>query len=273
MSTALTYSDLNSAEQSAYDVCLRQYLKASAAQERLLADNTMQRADVAEAAMKRLTPPYHTNAWAAVKVAYYYGKISVTTWRHTQARTRLETFIRTQAQQRGCTAFVRDSFPQFPPHVEPWKNLRLNVTTSHAYPEALHTIIATFRRAAPEERLTLLLDYARRLPELPAEMASARDTMEQVNECQTPVFLLAQLHAGKVHYYLDVPQEAPTVRGFAGLLYQGLNGATPTEIAAIPNDLDLQLDLQKVLSPLRLIGLTALASRMKNQARALAATV
>ena len=60
------------------------------------------------------------------------------------------------------------------------------------------------------------------------------------------------------------------VRGFAGILYEGLNGAPPTAIVATPNDLYQQLGLHKVLSPLRLRGLTALLSRMKRNAHELA---
>ena len=142
--------------------------------------------------------------------------------------------------------------------------------TEQACPEALQEIIETFRDAAPEERLDMLLEYALNMPELPEELHSARDTMEQVHECQTPVFLLARLCDGKVHYYIDVPREAPTVRGFAGILQEGLNGATPAAIIATPNDLYQQLGLHKVLSPLRLRGLTALLSRMKRNARELA---
>ena len=142
--------------------------------------------------------------------------------------------------------------------------------TDHACPEALQEIIETFRDAAQEERLDILLEYAMNLPDLPEELHSARDTMEQVHECQTPVFLLAKLRDGKVHYYIDVPREAPTVRGFAGILYEGLHGATPEAITATPNDLYQQLGLHKVLSPLRLRGLTALLSRMKRNARELA---
>jgi len=141
--------------------------------------------------------------------------------------------------------------------------------TDHAYPEALQEIIETFRDASQEERLDMLLEYAMNLPELPEELHNARDTMEQVHECQTPVFLLAKLLDATVHYYLDVPREAPTVRGFAGILYEGLNGAPPEAIIAVPNDLYQQLGLHKVLSPLRVRGLTALLNRMKRNAREL----
>src|SRR5215475_14815823 len=139
-----------------------------------------------------------------------------------------------------------------------------------ACPDALQEIIETFHDAAPEERLDILLEYALSMPDLPEELLSARDTMEQVHECQTPVFLRANLCDNKVYYYIDVPREAPTVRGFASILYEGLNGASPEAIVAIPNDLYQQLGLHKVLSPLRLRGLTALLNRMKRNARELA---
>jgi cysteine desulfuration protein SufE len=138
------------------------------------------------------------------------------------------------------------------------------------WPEALQEIIETFHDASPEERLDILLEYALDLPDLPEELQNARDTMEQVHECQTPVFLLARLEDGKVYYHIYVPREAPTVRGFAGILYDGLNGAPPAAIVATPNDLYQQLGLHRVLSPLRLRGLTALLSRMKRNAQELA---
>jgi cysteine desulfuration protein SufE len=139
--------------------------------------------------------------------------------------------------------------------------------TEAQWPEALQEIVDVFDDAAPDERLDMLLEYALSMPDLPEELQSARDTMEQVHECQTPVFLLSTLKEGRVYYYLDVPREAPTVRGFAGILYEGLNGASPEAIAATPNDLYQRLGLHKVLSPLRLRGLTALLSRMKRQAQ------
>lgn len=143
----------------------------------------------------------------------------------------------------------------------------------HIPPQALQEIIEMFDDAPPEERLDILLEFALSMPDLPEDLHDARDSMEQVHECQSPVFLLAKLEEGKVYYYLDVPREAPTVRGFAGILYEGLNGACPEAIAAIPNDLYQRMGLHKVLSPLRLRGLTALLGRMKRNAAELAQAV
>jgi cysteine desulfuration protein SufE len=108
------------------------------------------------------------------------------------------------------------------------------------------------------------------MPDLPDELHDARDRMEQVHECQSPVFLLAKMEDGNIYYHLDVPREAPTVRGFAGILHEGLNGAKPEAIVATPNDLYQRMGLHKVLSPLRLRGLTALLGRMKRNAQELA---
>jgi len=117
---------------------------------------------------------------------------------------------------------------------------------------------------------TDILAYAGTLPDLPVELQQARDTMEQVDECAIPVFLSAQLHEGTVHYAIDVPRDAPTMRGFAALLHAGLHGATPAAIAATPDDLCQQLGLQQALGALRVRGLTALLMRMKRNAHDLA---
>ena len=138
-------------------------------------------------------------------------------------------------------------------------------------PGALQGIIEEFSDALPEERLELLLEFAMELPDLPEELHHARDTMEQVHECQSPVFLHASLQDGRMVYHIDVPREAPTVRGFAGILRSGLNGATPAAVAATPTNLYQQLGLHRVISPLRLRGLTALLHRMKRNAKELAA--
>ena len=142
--------------------------------------------------------------------------------------------------------------------------------TEAQWPEGLQDIIDMFSNAAPDERLDMLLEFAIDMPDLPEELGDARDRMEQVHECQTPVFLLATMEDGKVYYCLDVPRESPTVRGFAAILCEGLNGASPEAIAAVPNDLSQRLGLHKVLSPLRLRGLTALLNRMKRNAQELA---
>jgi cysteine desulfuration protein SufE len=137
-------------------------------------------------------------------------------------------------------------------------------------PPALQAIIDEFRQAAPRERLDYLLEYALELPDLPARLHGHRDLMEQVHECQTPVFIHSELKDGVVEFYLDIPKESPTVRGYAGVLVAGFDQATPQQVLETPNDVYHLLGLQEVISPQRLRGLHALLVHMKRQVATLA---
>jgi cysteine desulfuration protein SufE len=136
-------------------------------------------------------------------------------------------------------------------------------------PIALQSIIADFRDAAPRDRMEYLLEYAMSLPPLPERLQAQRDQMEQVHECQTPVFLFTELEDGKVNFYLDIPPESPTVRGYASILVDGLNGASAQDVLDTPDDVYTLLGLQEVITPQRIRGLHALLGYMKKQVRKL----
>ncbi len=91
--------------------------------------------------------------------------------------------------------------------------------------------------------------------------------MEQVHECQAPVFLHTEISDGCVQFYFDIPPESPTVRGYAAILAAGLNGVSPDEILAAPDDVYILLGLHEALTPQRLRGLHALRGYMKRQVR------
>ncbi len=133
-------------------------------------------------------------------------------------------------------------------------------------PTRLNEIIEDMRGASREEKLELLLDFANTLPVLPEWLQGKRDEMEQVHECMTPVFVYAERSGQRLVFHLDVPPESPTVRGFAELLRQGLNGATPEQVLQVPDDLAERMQLQNVLSPRRVGGLRYLLAHMKRLA-------
>lgn len=132
-------------------------------------------------------------------------------------------------------------------------------------PAPLRTVVDEFRSSTPRERLELLLEYSQDLPDLPDDIAAKRDEMEQVHECQTPVFLATELEDGKVHFHLDIPEESPTVRGYAAVVAEGLNGLSPQEILDTPEDVYMLLGLHEAITPQRLRGLHALLVYMKRQ--------
>jgi cysteine desulfuration protein SufE len=135
-------------------------------------------------------------------------------------------------------------------------------------PEPMADIVSDFRSVSERDRLQLILDFSRELPELPPRLRGHRDAMEPVPECQSPVFLLVEVATdGRVHLYFDVPQEAPTTRGFASILREGLDGLTVDEVLAVPDDVPERLGVGSAVSPLRLRGMAGMLGRIKRQVR------
>src|SRR5258705_1982576 len=120
-------------------------------------------------------------------------------------------------------------------------------------------LIARYKGLDRNTRLEALLDWSKKLPELPAELLPLKaQGIGQVHECQTPVFLYVDVTGGRATIHADVPRESPTVRGFLALLIKQLNGANPTEVEATPDDLLEQLGLSQDLGMTRTQGLTAI---------------
>ena len=130
----------------------------------------------------------------------------------------------------------------------------------------LQEIAEDFGAVPDFERLQLLLEFSQELPALPARYAGRRDLLEQVPECQTPLFLAVEVDdEGAVRLFFDAPPEAPTTRGFAAILHAGLDGLAAGEVLATPPEFSSQLGLADLVSPLRLRGMAAMLSRIKRQ--------
>ena len=140
-------------------------------------------------------------------------------------------------------------------------------------PAKLQRIVELFAGAPKDLRLEALLEYSRKVPPLPPDLAGHREAMEQVVECQTPFFLTTQVDDDRrVHVWFDCPPEAPTTRGFAGLLAEGLEGATVEEVLDTPDDFYTRMGLAEAISSLRLRGMGAILHRLKRQVREAATT-
>lgn len=136
--------------------------------------------------------------------------------------------------------------------------------------DKLDKIVRRFKASDKQTRLELLLDYSKRLPDLPERYHAARDQgLNRVPECQSPVFLFLEAGEGGVLLHAEAPREAPTVRGFVSLLARGLEGAAPADVAALPTDLLDQLGLSEALGMTRMHGLTAMIGRLRRMAGAL----
>jgi cysteine desulfuration protein SufE len=134
-------------------------------------------------------------------------------------------------------------------------------------PPKLAEIVDEFVTAPRDVVLEMLLEYSDAVRPLPPEYADHAG-MEPVPECQTPFFLHAEVGPDKVvSAYFDCPPEAPTTRAFAGILAEGLEGATVDEVLAVPTDLYERMGLAKTISPLRVRGGSAILARLQRQVR------
>jgi cysteine desulfuration protein SufE len=147
-------------------------------------------------------------------------------------------------------------------------------TTSADLPPALAEIAEDFRDASNDLKLELLLEFSDGLPPLPERYAGHLDQLERVDECQSPLFLTVEVEDGTsleerdVHLFFDAPAEAPTTRGFAGILHEGLDGLSAAEVLAVPDDAPMRFGLAEAVSPLRMRGMVAMLGRIKRQVRA-----
>src|ERR1700761_847375 len=116
-----------------------------------------------------------------------------------------------------------------------------------------------------QERIDLLLDFAKTLPPLPDRLLAHKDASHRVEECQSPVYLFVELEGDKVALHADAPIEAPTARGFVSLLVQGLDGATAEEILSVKPDLIERIGLPEILGMLRVRGLSGVLARVKGE--------
>ncbi|MFW6075528.1 MAG: SufE family protein [Chloroflexota bacterium] len=141
--------------------------------------------------------------------------------------------------------------------------------TTATLPEPLREIVDEFKLAEGKEKLELLLEFSESLPPMPERFQDMQDDMAQVHECQAPVFIHAERSNGSIQFYFDIPESAPTVRGYAAILLEGTEGASPEEILQIPVDFFTEMGLHTMLSPQRLNGITAVLAHMKRMTMSL----
>jgi len=134
-------------------------------------------------------------------------------------------------------------------------------------PSQLAEIRDDFLGLQLRDRLQLLLEFSNELPELPQRYSDHPDLFERVEECQSPVFIFIEVENDTVHMYATAPPEAPTTRGFASILVQGLSGLSASEVLELADDFPQSLGLAQAVSPLRLRGMTGMLARAKRQIR------
>ncbi len=98
---------------------------------------------------------------------------------------------------------------------------------------------------------------------LPCQDKTLRIERNQINGCQSKVWLSAQRKNGKVYFAAD--SDALITRGILALLLQVLNGQSHQDIAACELYFIKQTGLASNLSPTRANGLASIVKRMKDK--------
>ncbi len=136
---------------------------------------------------------------------------------------------------------------------------------SNTLAETAAELADEFSNAGVRDRLDFLLEFSDNLPPLPQRYLDHPDLLERVEECQAPVFLFIEVEEGIVHTFFSAPEEAPTTRGFAGILHEILDGRAVDEVLSFSEEFPDTLGLAEAVSPLRLRGMRAMLFRLKRQ--------
>lgn len=120
-----------------------------------------------------------------------------------------------------------------------------------------------------EMQVELLLEHARQFPPLPEKYRAAREAgLGRVHECQAEVYFFPEVidegDRQTVRIHADIPGHAPTQRALVGILMEAYDGATPAEVAAIPDDLLRRLGVDALLGPQRQRGFAGVLARLKH---------
>jgi cysteine desulfuration protein SufE len=119
--------------------------------------------------------------------------------------------------------------------------------------------------ADPKRRYEYVLWLAKKLDPLPDDLR--QDTFK-VRGCVSQVYVVGSLADGHLHWQGD--SDAQITKGLLALLIEGMEGLTPSQVAAIDPAFLAATGLQASLTPSRANGFLNIFRTMQAQARQLA---
>ncbi len=135
-------------------------------------------------------------------------------------------------------------------------------STTDSLPPSLAKIVQRFQRASePKRRYEQLIWYAQRMKEFPEFDKLAEN---KVPGCVSQVYVTASLDNGKVLFHGD--SDSQLTKGLVGLLIEGLNGLTPSEIVQLTPDFIQETGLNVSLTPSRANGFYNIFKTMQKKA-------
>lgn len=115
------------------------------------------------------------------------------------------------------------------------------------------------------DRMETIVELAETLPPLSADKQAAPLPENcRVQECQTPVYLFAEVRDGLLILEADVPRKSPIVRGLVALVVTSLNQQPIDQLRDLPLDLLEKLHLTTALGMTRQQGVRGLMQRIRH---------
>ncbi|MQA91319.1 MAG: hypothetical protein GEU90_14005 [Gemmatimonas sp.] len=133
-------------------------------------------------------------------------------------------------------------------------------------PEGIQKILRRFATLTPDLTRQALVQYSNRLEALPERFQDLDRAQYAVHECMTPVAIYPEVVDGRMYYFADVPQSAPTIRALLAMIFEAVNGQSPETVLAIPQDF-VRLVMDKLGLGTREVGLNAMMERLRRAAR------
>jgi cysteine desulfuration protein SufE len=135
-------------------------------------------------------------------------------------------------------------------------------STIDSLPPNLAKIVQRFQRASePKRRYEQLIWYGQKLATLPE---SDKIPENKVPGCVSQVYITAKEQEGKVVFHGD--SDSQLTKGLVGLLVEGLNGLTPSEIVQVTPDFIQETGLNVSLTPSRANGFYNIFKTMQKKA-------
>jgi cysteine desulfuration protein SufE len=137
-----------------------------------------------------------------------------------------------------------------------------------ALPPSIAQVLRRFQALGREEKMQVLVSYARKLEPLPPRYAEVDRAAFTIPECQTRVDLFPEARDdGTLHFYADVnARQSPTIAAVLAITFQAVNDQPPAVTLALPADYVRQL-MAGVGLHTREVGLAAMVERLKRHAR------
>ena len=136
------------------------------------------------------------------------------------------------------------------------------------YPEKLDELIALFDGLTREERMEMLLEFSDNLPEVPDRLRQDEEKRLPVHECMTPTWVYVEPEGDSARIFVEVSEEAPSIRAIASLIIEACAGAPREQILAVPVDLAVRVFGPEMVGQRR-YGLAGLVSQIKRAVAAL----